>query len=173
MSIFFGPGVKGITRGVLAAVVGAGLLGSAAQAQMRVGPLSDIRESYNDCLSATEGELDPAALEDRGWGRGTMQSRDGEIIEGGPIIYGHTEKAPIIMLSATEGKGACIVLARIEDLAQFEEFKSAWGDDLPQANDEGEIWFRAGGRRMAQMALTGSREEPSIRLVVGTPLESK
>ena len=97
------------------ALVAGLLLGSAAHAQMRVAPLSEIYESYNDCFAATEKEIDVSALEARGWQRATMRSADGEPIEGGPDIFGHSDRAPIIMLSGTQGAGVCVVTARLKD----------------------------------------------------------
>lgn len=154
------------------ALVAGLLLGSSAQAQLRIASLPDVYESYNDCFSATEEGIDLAALESLGWKRATMQSGNGEPIADGPIIYGHAERAPVILFSGAEGKGVCVVTARLKDIEQFKKFKSVWGDALPQPNDEGEIWFMAEGR-MVQMALTGSREEPSVRLIVATPSESE
>ncbi|WP_188641484.1 hypothetical protein [Blastomonas marina] len=150
----------------------AALFVAPASGQMRVAELGEVYESYNDCFAVTEtGSIDPAALAAAGWQRATMSNGDGGEIEDGPIIFGHLERAPIIMLSALEGEGACIVIARIKNLKAFEQFKSAWGGKLPQPNKDGEISFFAEGRAV-QMAPTGSRKEPSLRLAVGTRMES-
>jgi len=143
-----------------------------ANAQMRVAELGDVYESYNDCFAVTEtGSIDPAALAAAGWQRAAVSNDGGGEIEDGPIIFGHLERAPIIMLSALEGEGACIVIARIKDLKAIDQFKSAWGGKLPKPNKDVEISFFAEGRAV-QMATTGSRKEPSLRLAVGTRMES-
>ena len=134
--------------------------------------LADIYQSYNDCFAATAGtSLAPAALEKLGWTRAEIKS-DGKKVEGGPIIYGHAERQPIILLSATQGKGICVVNARIKDFSVFEEFKKSLGGKLPKPDDTGEITFIAEGRPV-QIAPSGSRSKPALRLVVMTPLESK
>ncbi|KEO92651.1 hypothetical protein EH32_15450 [Erythrobacter litoralis] len=144
----------------------------AAAEQMREAALPEIFETFNDCFAATEsGGISVASLEGRGWSRATLRSGDGEVIEGGPIFYGHAERAPIIILSTLEGQGVCMVNARIESFEVFEQFKQAFGGKLPPADDEGTITFMAEGRPV-QIAPTGSREAPALRLAVLTERES-
>ncbi len=127
-----------------------------------------IFETYNDCFAATEnGSIDTVALGSLGWARARMTADDGAAIEDGPIIFGHSERAPIILLSALEGDGFCIVMARAENSEVFEQFKQAFGDNLPDPDENGAITFFAQGH-IVQIAQTGSRDEPSIRLAVGT-----
>ncbi len=148
-------------------------LGAApAAAEMRAAPVGEIFESYNDCFAATNGgTLDPTELEKLGWSRATISS-DGKAVEDGPIIYGHGQRAPIILLSGTGGAGICIVNARIKSFAVFEEFTAAFGGKLHKPNKDGEITFMAEGRPV-QIAPTGSRDKPAMRLVVMTPTENK
>jgi hypothetical protein len=144
---------------------------SPSQAQLREAPLPQIFESYNDCFTATEsGAIDTDALNGLGWARASMTDGDGEAIEGGPIIFGHADRAPLIILSGLEGDGVCIVNARIESFDVFEEFKAAFGGNLPGPEENGAITYSAQGH-IVQIAPTGSRDKPSIRLVVGTPVE--
>lgn len=148
------------------------LVSAPASAQLREAPLEEIFESYNDCFAATNGgEIAPAELEKLGWKRATIEA-NGKAVNGGPIIYGHKDRAPIILLSATEGSGLCMVNARIEDFSVFEDFKAAFGDKLPKPNKDGEITFFAEGRPV-QIAATGSQSEPALRLAVMTPMEKE
>ncbi|WP_337660975.1 hypothetical protein [Erythrobacter sp. Alg231-14] len=127
-----------------------------------------IFETYNDCFAATEnGSIDTAALGSLGWALARMTTDDGRDVEGAPIIFGHGERAPIILLSATEGDGFCIVMARVENSEVFDQFKQAFGSDLPDPDENGAITFFAQGH-VVQIAQTGSRDEPSVRLAVGT-----
>ncbi|WP_090196250.1 hypothetical protein [Erythrobacter sp. HL-111] len=143
-----------------------------AAAQMREATLPEIFETYNDCFAATRtGDMSVASLEELGWSRATLQSDDGQAVEDGPIIYGHAERAPIIILSALEGEGVCMVNARIDSFDVFEEFKKAFGGKLPQADENGAIFFVAEGQPV-QIAPTGSREAPALRLAVFTARES-
>ncbi len=144
------------------------MLAAPAAAQLREAALPDIFESYNACFAATEsGSIAPGSLEELGWARATMTDGDGNAIQDGPIIYGHGERAPLIILSGLEGEGVCMVSAKIESIETFEEFKAAFGDALPEPNENGEILFSAQGH-IVQIAPTGSREAPAMRLVVGT-----
>lgn len=143
-----------------------------ASAQMREAKLPDIFESYNDCFAATEGgSISLPALENLGWKRATMRKGDGEEIDGGPIIYGHGKRAPIIILSALEGEGACMVSARIKSFKVLEEFKQAFGGKLSKADESGTITFLAEGQAV-QIAPAGSRKAPALRLAVLTPRKS-
>lgn len=143
-----------------------------AAAQLREAPLPQIFESYNDCFAATEsGAIETSALESHGWARATMTDGEGNPIEGGPIIFGHSDRAPILLLSGLEGDGVCIVNARIESYAIFDQFKDAFGGKLPEPDADGAITYGAKGH-IVQIAPTGSTEKPSLRLVVGTKAET-
>lgn len=147
-------------------------MGSPAQAQLREAPLLQIFESYNDCFAATEsGKIDTAALTSLGWARATMTDGNGKRIDDGPIIFGHKDRSPIIFLSALEGDGVCIVNARIESFDIFTSFTDAFGGNLPEPDDEGAITYSAQGH-IVQIAPTGSKDKPSLRLVVGTKSET-
>lgn len=148
------------------------LVAAPAAAQLREAPLPQIFESYNDCFAATEsGAIDVASLTSLGWARATMSDGDGNPIEGGPIIFGHAERSPIIILSALEGNGVCMVNARIESFDVMKQFTDAFGGRLPAPDDEGKITFRAQGH-IVQIAPAGTMEKPSLRLVVGTKAET-
>lgn len=143
-----------------------------AAAQMREAALTEVFESYNDCFAATRGgSISVPALEGLGWKRATVQTGNGEPIQEGPVFFGHPERAPLIILNAVEGEGFCMVNARIESFAVFEEFKQAFGGQLPKAAENGAITFLAEGQAV-QIAPTGSREAPALRLAVFTPRKS-
>lgn len=156
-----------------AALALSAVLAAPATAQMREAALPEIFESYNDCFAATEsGEISISSLEALGWSRATIRSSDGEPIENAPLIFGHSERKPIIIMSALEGEGVCMVNARIESFEVFEEFKQAFGGKLPEPDKQGSISYFAQGHPV-QIAPTGSREAPALRLAVLTPKESK
>ena len=162
-----------LLKGSALLIASLALLAVPAAAQLRPAPLEEIFESYNDCFAATNGgSLAPAELEKLGWTRATITGDDGEAVADAPIIFGHGERAPIIMLSNLEGEGICLVNARIEGFEVFDEFKAAFGGKLPKPKKNGEITYQAEGR-VVQIAPTGSSDKPSLRLVVGTRMESK
>ncbi len=74
----------------------------------------------------------------------------------------------MIMLTPEE---MCIVTARLEDASKFEEFKQAWGGQLPRPDAEGVIFFSAEGR-MVRLAPTGTQAAPSLSIAVMAPTEN-
>jgi hypothetical protein len=153
----------------------AGMLALAAPttAQLRPSPLGDIYESYNDCFKvATKDGMDPNVLGSLGWSRATVSSKDGNKADSQPIIYGHTKRAPLILLTVERGNGLCIIMARLKNSGSFEEFKKAWGGKLPAPDAQGAISFSAEGH-VVQLRQTGSAQEPSLSIAVMTPVESK
>ena len=136
------------------------------EAQLREAELPEIFASYNDCFAATKtGSISVESLEKLGWKRAVMRAADGKEIEDGPIIFGHAERSPIIMFDALEGKGICMVNARIKSFDVFEGFKQAFGGKLPPASEDGTTTYVANGQ-LVQIAPTGTREAPALRLIV-------
>ena len=145
-------------------------LASPASAQLRVGPLAEIYETYNDCFAATEtGSINADALVDAGWQRAKVSG--GGNAEDQPIIYGRTDRAPLILLSAETGEGVCIVMARLKDDEAFRALISAWDFSFDDLTD-GAITFFAEDRAV-EIAATGTDEKPSATLTVGTRMESE
>lgn len=144
-------------------IVAAALVSTAAQGQMRVSPLTDIYESYNDCFVATAQGIDAGSLEARGW---VVAQIDGKP-SSDPVIFGHADRAPLIILGGSGRDGVCIVTAKLENRSSFDDLITAWGG-LKLV--KGEASFSANGHPI-QIAQTGSEKEPSVRLAVGVPAE--
>ena len=157
----------------LVALLGALTLASPADAQLRPSPLGDIYKSYNDCFKvATKDGLRPDILPSLGWSRASVSSKDGKAVADAPIIFGHSTRKPLIMLSAEKGEGLCIVMARLQSATSFEEFKKPFGGKLPRPDKDGAISFSAEGH-IVQLRQTGSRQEPALSIAVMTPMESE
>ena len=157
----------------IAALLGALAIAAPASGQLRPSPLGEIYESYNDCFKvATKDGIKPDELKPLGWVRATASSKDDKKIDDAPIIYGHGKRAPTIMLSAEKGGGLCIVMARLESTASFDELTKAWGGKLPAPDEDGAISFSAEGH-IVQLRRTGSAREPSLSIVVMTPMEGE
>ena len=155
----------------LLALLAVAALPAPATAEIPVSPLADIYASYNDCFKvATKDGMKPDALAALGWSKATV-SKDGRAIADAPDIYGHARRKPIILLSAQKGEGICIVMARLESVGAFEEFKKGWGGKLPKPDAEGAISFFAEGHPI-QLRQTGSADKPSMSIMVGTPMKS-
>jgi hypothetical protein len=162
-----------LRKGLVLLLAGAALGAVPAAAQTGTAPVRQVFETYNDCFAATNtASLAPAELEKLGWQRASVESSKGDKITDAPIIFAHADRSPLILLSGLEGQGICVVTARIESYAVFDEFKAAFGDKLPRPDKKGNITYQAEGR-IVQIAPTGSPEKPSLKLVVGTRMESK
>jgi len=147
-------------------------LSASASADIPVSPLGDIYESYNDCFKvATKEGIKTDVLAGLGWSRATI-SGGGKPVASGPIIYGHSKRKPIILLSADKGEGLCIVMARLESPKAFEEFQGAWGGKLPKPDADGTITFFAEGHPI-MLKQTGSAQKPAMTISVMTPMETK
>lgn len=147
-------------------------ISASASAEIPVSPLGDIYESYNDCFKvASEQGMKPEVMASLGWARATV-SNGGKPVADAPIIYGHTKRKPIIILSAEKGEGLCVVMARLESRNAFEDFKSAWGGKLPAPDKEGSITFFAEGHPI-MLKQTGSADKPAMTISVMTPMEKK
>ena len=68
-------------------------------------------------------------------------------------------------------EGMCIVTARLEDASKLEEFKRAWGGQLPRPDAEGVTFFRAEGR-MVRLAPTGTQAAPGLSIAIMAPTEN-
>ena len=152
-------------------LVGALALAVPASAELPASPLGDIYESYNDCFKvATKSGFKADVLASLGWKQATMTSKDGKPVPNAPMIYGNLKRKPIIILSPEEG--VCTVMARLEDVEAFSEFKKAWGGNLPLADKNGIIGFYAEGHPIA-LRETGTAAKPAMTISVMTPAEKK
>ena len=139
---------------------------------MRTATLPDIFASYNDCFEvATTGGLQPSVLSKLGWTRATVE-KDGKQVPSEPAIFSHSARAPLIILSGEAGEGLCIVTAKLESDATFEQFKNAFGGKLPAPDAKGDIGFKAEGRPII-LKRTGSKAQPAMSILVMTPPEKK
>ena len=155
----------------LALAAAACALAAPAAAQSRPSPLNEIYQSYNDCFEVATAEgLKPEVLGRLGWSRAKVSG--GAPTAGDPIIFGHAKGRPLMLLSAEQGKGLCIVMARLENAGAFDELKKVYGGKLPKPDANGAISFSAEGHTV-QLRQTGARQAPSLSLAVMTPTESK
>lgn len=147
------------------------MLAFPASAELPASPLRDIYESYNDCFKvATTTGFKAEVLAGLGWKRATMTTKEGKPLPDAPMIYGNLQRKPIIILSPEEG--VCTVMARLESVQAFSEFKKAWGGNLPAPDKNGIIGFHAEGRPVA-LRETGTTAKPAMTISVMTPTEKK
>tara|TARA_B100000678_G_scaffold88717_1_gene73751 strand:+ start:509 stop:940 length:432 start_codon:yes stop_codon:yes gene_type:complete len=136
---------------------------------MKPASADQLGDAFGACLQATqgEGEID-AALTTSGWKTAEMSS-DSKAIENGPLtIFGKAGNRALIMTSSDDDADeTCVVLARLRSTERYlpsaEGISRAIGEP---ANVEDGTYFWTFDGRVAQLAPTGSREEPSLRFVV-------
>jgi hypothetical protein len=138
-------------------------------AELPVAPIADISSSFRDCLRvAAPSGFAPGALESAGWARATISTQDGTVPDG-PPIYGHAQRAPLILLMPEER--ICTVMARVESVDAVTELGHAWKAELPKPDNEGMIIFSASGRPVV-IRQTGTSEKPSLSISVLVPAEN-
>lgn len=149
----------------LIAVAASAGLPSMAAAQTSPAALPDIFESYNDCFAVTASGIDASKLEARGWERAKVDGNPNT----DPAFFGHGKRATLILLSGKGNKGVCVVVAKLENAAAFDELVSAWQGI--KFDRKGEAKFLAEGHPVI-ITKTGSRDAPSVRLAVGPRVEN-
>lgn len=137
---------------------------AAQEQQQRTAELRAIYDAYDACLAATEDGIDATALTERGWQRATM---DGEATSD-PMIFGNAGGQIWLVMTETGTDDTCIVLAPISEMEQLPRLLSAWDDFVL----DGSTARFEHDRQPVQVAAIGTREEPKIRIIVGTRSDS-
>ena len=163
----------------LAAVGAKGLLafslvaGAAASAQgvsgLQPATPSDISSAASSCLASVQATgTDESVLLAQGWERATMRA-EGRAVETALKIYGR-KGANVVLMTApgTGASGLCTVTARVESLDSFAAIAQAIGQNLNIEGKQSEagamLWFS--GRKVVQLAQTGERAKPAVRVSV-------
>ena len=160
---------KSATRNKIVFFAAALFVVTPASAQLAVSPLFDIYESYNDCLKVAVPEgLKLDILSSLGWSPATVTTKDGKPVTGGPTLFGHAKRKPIIFLSVEKVGAVCTVMARLDNAKSFAEFTKAWGGKLPAPDKDGIIGFFDDGHPVA-LRQTGTADKPAMTISVMTP----
>jgi hypothetical protein len=156
-----------VSKGLAAALLLA--LAAPVSAELPVAPLTDIYESYNDCFKiATRQGLDPQQLAGLGWQRATSTDKDGKPTAAGPVIYGHAKRKAVMFFTAEKLGLVCTIVARLQNVAAFDQFKKAWGGKLPAPDKDGIIGFMVNGQPVA-LRRAGTPDKPTLSISVMTP----
>ena len=150
------------------ALVVASLPALPAQAQLRPATADHIGEAVGRCIAATStAGLNLERLAEGGWQRAKTQS--GEEKVDAPIpIYGKAGNRAVIIAAPTEAAPACIVTARIEHFDVVSATTQGMSRALkvsPMKSEGNETYWRY-GPLIIQLAATGTREKPGIRVGV-------
>ncbi|MCA0977347.1 hypothetical protein LCM19_03110 [Qipengyuania flava] len=159
-------------RKLLPALVAFSLVswGTGAQAQMQPVSAEQLGEAVGACLRATQGDAEMGeALSEMGWAPATIESSGKAVETDGMTIRGHSDNRAVIMTTDAEGDRArsCAVVGRIPSVDRYHpsaEAISRIAGDPVRREDDVYYWLIDG--RVAQLAPTGSREEPSLRFFI-------
>jgi hypothetical protein len=158
-----------LAKAILAAVL---LLAGATAAQAQLSPSSapEIGAAVRDCSAATGASgVSSQALGVAGWSKATM-SKDGKPVEADLSVYGKAKANPLIMTdaSATNPGKLCTVMARIDQPKDYQGVVDALDaiDGVSAVKREGLNIFFMSGTHVIQSALTGSKDQPGVRISV-------
>ena len=135
---------------------------------------AEIVSAASTCLAAARpGSVDVGVLTAQGWGKGQASDKGGKAIALPFDVYARKGGKVMIMTANADGNGMCSVVARIdraETAAAIANALSAQFKVKPfQADKEGILWFAE--RRIVQLAATGDRSKPGVRISVMQQVE--
>lgn len=99
-----------------------------------------------------------------------MSSKDGKALDAGFVLYG---KGNLMLLSSPSEPGKlqlCTLMARIASVKAFPAIQGAFASTygFPFKDDgKGEQFFQAPDHRFINLASTGSKDRPSVRVAIG------
>ena len=130
---------------------------------------ADIVSAASSCIAAVGPTgTDQAVLLAQGWTKATM-TRNGKAVEPPLGIYGR-KSGNVVLMIGPNGKtgGLCNVVARVERIETASAVASSLSTQLnskPAKTEPGSVyWFR--GSKIVQLATTGDRAKPSVRISV-------
>lgn len=160
---------------LLAAASPAAAQGSASG--LKPASPADIVAATSSCMAAVgPNGTDEGVLLAQGWAKATMTSK-GKTVEAPLNVYGRKAGNVILMTAPdTKASGICTVMARIDRPETAPAVVNAMSTQLqtkPAKTEPGSVyWFAQ--QRIVQLATTGDRSKPSVRVsVMQIPEKSK
>jgi hypothetical protein len=158
-----------------------GTVGTAAGAQTQslvpAAP-AEIAAAVGTCVAATKpAGADAGVLAAQGWKKATATSASGKPLATPFSVYGREGGKTLITVSKAKKRGdLCTVMARIESTDTAKPVVEALSAELkakPGKIEQSEVYWFA-GRKVVQLASTGDRSKPSVRIsVMQLPEKSK
>ena len=144
--------------------------GASAQAQMQPVTAAQLGEAVGACVLATQGGTDMGeALAESGWETSTVSSDEGPVDMAGLTIRGRSDNSAVIMTNEADDEtgGGCVVTARLASTDMYHPTAEAISRNLgaPVSREDNTYYWMVEGRA-AQLAPTGSRDEPSLRFFI-------
>jgi hypothetical protein len=129
----------------------------------------EIVSAASTCLAAAKpGTVDAAMLTGQGWAKGQASDKQGKAVDLPFDAYTRKDGRVMITTQIADGNGMCSVVARIDRIEMASALANALSAEFKskpfQADREGILWFA--DRRIVQLAATGDRSKPSVRISV-------
>jgi hypothetical protein len=137
---------------------------------------AEIVAAASTCFaSAKPGMIDASVLTGQGWAKGEASDKSGKTIDLPFDFYGRKGSKVMIMAKNADGNGMCSVLARVDRIetssAVAQALSARFRKKPFKADKEGVFWLSE--RRIVQLAATGDRAKPSVRISVMQQIEKK
>ncbi len=152
---------------------------AAAQGQILVPAApAEIAAAVASCVAATNaGGADAKVLGAQGWQRAIATDGKGKPLATPFAVYGRKGGKTMIMIAPSkQGRDLCTVTARIDGTAAAKPVVEAVSAQLktkPAKVEPSAIYWLAGGKAV-QLASTGDRSKPSVRIsIMQLPEKSK
>ena len=145
-----------------------------AQASLQPAEPAEIASAVATCVAAARpGSVDSGVLTGQGWAKGEAADQDGKAIELPFDVYARKGAKVMITARNADGNGMCSVVARIDRMETAPRVADALSTQFKvkpfQADKEGILWFA--DRRIVQLAATGDRSKPGVRVSVMQQVE--
>ena len=156
-------------------------LAPAAAAAQPVSTPQAIVDAAADCWQAVGPKaIDQAGLAAKGWMPGEMKDKDGKAIAS-PLKFMGKPGSGVMLITFPDSKApGCTAMSRVDSVAAYKTL----GDLLLNRMKSLEPGLKAGrngpngialmgGNRIALLELTGSKDKPAARIVVGYSASEK
>jgi hypothetical protein len=149
-------------------------LASPAAAQLKPNSPEAIASAATDCWSAAgPRSLDEARLRQLGWAAGSIKSPGGKDIDTPLRVYSKRGSNVVMMVMNSATMSGCTILSRVakaEEIgvtAQLLLTKLTAIDPTVKGSRQGQSILYFALPRVAELAPTGTIEQPATRIVVG------
>lgn len=141
---------------------------ASAQPALEPATAASIVSAARSCVdSVTPTAVDESRLASDGWRPGKI-TKDGQEIEASLRFYGRGNDNVLLMIMAGEGAGGCSLMARIDQVAEYQNVASALAAELGakpfQSKASEATWLVQ--RKAVQLSATGTQEKPAVRIAV-------
>ena len=155
-------------------MLASGTSASAQAPSLEPATPAEIVSAASTCLAAAKpGSVDAAVLAAAGWTKAEASDEGGKAVALPFDLYARKGAKVMITARNADGNGMCTVVARIDRVESASAIANALTAAFKvkpfQADKEGILWFA--DNRIVQLAATGDRSKPGVRVSVMQQVE--